>query len=242
MKKIAQCVVVLAVVFATSAAFACSATQIFERAEGMKRTPEFSMARDVVVQEYLSEHAWTKVEALDAAIGTLLRENWEQTRFNDQEYLTDTIARGVELLELPTLVGGAWGHTEAGIVTIRDHALVHGYEWEHDTDYCGVDDAVTQLLNNADAMKEQYEGTAARDAETWRMRGRLGYGLDQFDDWSAHDGQDYMNADGTLKDLTGGQTAEPVNNDPAPISEPTPEPTPEPAPVAPAVDPNTHAG
>ena len=136
MKKIAICAAfVLAVLVATDAQ-ACTATQVYERARQAKDTEYYKNARDAILTDtQIQGEDWQYTESVDAAAGTMLHEAAAKdfgTLFDAENYsrqldqyhkflATKEQAKG--FLDMPS----SGSH---GAATVRDHALLHGNEWE----------------------------------------------------------------------------------------------------------------
>jgi hypothetical protein len=201
---------------------ACTATQVLVRSENAVGTEKYDIARTAIMTEIVDDVDWTTSEALHGAIGTVLREDVERGH-DDLPSLLDSVAEAVSLLDTPSLYP-AINHRVAGIQTVRDHVILHGYEWEHETEYLGIADAVTDLLNDPTGMEATYGGTHdTRDDDAYGGR----YGISRTNPWT-----------GEL--VVDEPIDEPAVDEPTPDSVQQDDPTPRPAPVQ--SNPTDHAG
>jgi hypothetical protein len=225
MKRLAQLVAVLAVLLSAYVAEACTATQVLVRSENAVGTEKYDIARTVILTEVVDEVDWTKAEALHGAIGTVLREDVERGH-DDLPSLLTSVANGTTLLDTPSLYPGST-HVSAGIVTVKDHLILHGYEWEHETNYLGIADAVQDLISNPDAMEATHGGTHTdRDEDAYSGR----YGIERTNPWTG----ELVVDDPVDEPAVDEPIREPVQQD-VPTSRPT-----QPAPVQ--SNPTDHAG
>jgi hypothetical protein len=124
---------------------ACTASQMLDRGEGVRDTPEYDTVVDVVIDTWVGEDGWNESAPIEAAVGTILSEDivmgqdLDMTRDSDvrtllgrdsgywdpRQGVTTVHGKGTKFIS----VGGEFlttGHT------IGDHAWLHGEEYHRD--------------------------------------------------------------------------------------------------------------
>jgi hypothetical protein len=136
------------VMVAADTAEACVASGVLGRGRSVRTHEHYDNVEQVVTSVIGADEEWTKQDAIDAAIGTIYREAMEQSEWDELE----TVDKVMDFLDEeaftmdPSQATRSFGtrHIELGVRTVRDHATLHGSEWEEE-----YDKVLDRTINNS---------------------------------------------------------------------------------------------
>jgi hypothetical protein len=151
MKNAVSFLVVLAVLLIGSELLACTATGTLSHARRMRDSDEYKVVRAAVVDDIATPREWVYAEAVEAAVGATMFEAFigtnrarrrGRTRSSARPRAVDSYEHAMEILYSEARIRHAYWDFEDNtksirVKTVRDHAIMHGEEWEHGIDVGG---------------------------------------------------------------------------------------------------------
>ena len=115
---------------------ACTATGVYDRATRIEDSEIYDTVRDVIETDSgIQRENWQDPDATHAAVGTVLREAWNRDGSGSWGNAAQELSVYERLLSttgsVRSLLNKDKTYPHNGIKTVRDHAIMHGNDWEN---------------------------------------------------------------------------------------------------------------